>query len=527
VPRSLWTRLMGVFLGVILLGFVVMVVSVRITTATQLKRRVLSDDVAQASELASLMSAYYADQGSWTGVEAWLESAGVAEPSGRSGWSVGPEIVDWDTMGPGMMGEWMGSLFSIARSSGPLADRVVLFDASGKVITDTGGASLNELHPPDHLESAVPVVVDGDTVGAVLVGSMIEPVLNPADEDFLKAVNLSILITTVTVGLLALVLGSLLFRQITSPLRSVSRAAEAIAAGQLGRRVRVDSQDEIGRLAQSFNRMAESLAQAEVQRRNMVADIAHELRTPLTVIQGGLEAMLDGVYEVDEENLTALHEQTGLLGRLVADLRDLALAEAGQLMLDWQEVDLEAMIVQASEGLQSQAREKGVTLKTDLPEGLPEIHGDQQRLQQVVFNLLSNALHHTRAGGTITIGAEAKEDRVVVRVQDTGSGIPPEDLPHVFERFYRADRSRARATGGSGLGLTIAKRIVEAHGGQIWVQSWQGAGSTFAFSLPLQHRQSASEAQDERAQEPAACPSCGKPIETGWRLCAYCGEPVA
>jgi len=510
--RSLWTRLMGVFLGVIVVGVITMVIAIRLTTSTHLQRRVLSDDVAQANALANLMTAYYAQQGSWSGVDEWLADTATRpatqEPTAG--------------MGPGMMGDWMSRWFQTTRSTGPLDDRVILLNAAGEVIADTGGASLDEQHPAAHLQEAAPVVVNGQTVGSVLVGSMIEPALNPADEDFLQAVNLSIFITAAAVGLVALILGSMLFRQITSPLRAVSQAAEAIAAGQLDRRVEVKTADEIGRLAQSFNRMAESLAQADVQRRNMVADIAHELRTPLTVVQGSLEAMLDGVYDLNPENIASIHQQTALLSRLVADLRDLALAEAGQLRLDWQSVDLEAVIAQASNALQSQALEKGVTFKVELPQGLPRIRGDGQRLQQVLFNLVSNALRHTPTGGTVKTAVEVKEDRVVIRVQDTGSGIPAEDLPHVFERFYRVDRSRARSTGGSGLGLTIAKRIVEAHGGQIWAQSWLGAGSTFAFSLPLVDR---GEPPAPPGRRPV-CPRCGQVTQDDWRWCANCGADL-
>ena len=510
--RSLWTRLMGVFLGVIVVGVITMVIAIRLTTSTHLQRRVLSDDVAQANALANLMTAYYAQQGSWSGVDEWLADTttrpATQEPTAG--------------MGPGMMGDWMSRWFQTTRSTGPLDDRVILLNAAGEVIADTGGASLDEQHPAAHLQEAAPVVVNGQTVGSVLVGSMIEPALNPADEDFLQAVNLSIFITAAAVGLVALILGSMLFRQITSPLRAVSQAAEAIAAGQLDRRVEAKTADEIGRLAQSFNRMAESLAQADVQRRNMVADIAHELRTPLTVVQGSLEAMLDGVYDLNPENIASIHQQTALLSRLVADLRDLALAEAGQLRLDWQSVDLEAVIAQASNALQSQALEKGVTFKVELPQGLPRIRGDGQRLQQVLFNLVSNALRHTPTGGTVKTAVEVKEDRVVIRVQDTGSGIPAEDLPHVFERFYRVDRSRARSTGGSGLGLTIAKRIVEAHGGQIWAQSWLGAGSTFAFSLPLVDR---GEPPAPPGRRPV-CPRCGQVTQDDWRWCANCGADL-
>ncbi len=523
--HSLWTRLMGAFLGVIIVGVVVMVISVRLSTAAQVRRRVLSDDVAQANALTPLLASYYDQQGGWNGVEAFLVSApGAPSPATQAtplpSGMMGPGMMGSD-MGPGMMWNWQ-QWFQVTRNTGPVADRVVVVDSGGKVIADTGGASLGEQHPAQHVEGGVPVVVNGQTVGTVLVGSMIEPVLNPADEDFLRSVNLSIFVTSVTVGLLAVVLGSLLFRQITAPLGALSRAAGAIADGDLGRRVEVRSDDEIGRVAGSFNRMAESLAQADAQRQNMMADIAHELRTPLTVIQGNLEALMDGVYDLTPENIAAVHRHTVVLSRLVADLRDLALAEAGQLRLERKPISLAQVIAQVSEGLEAQAREKGVTLKIEASDALPPVEADEQRIAQVLFNLMSNALRHTSSGGTITTSAELRDGRVLASVRDTGMGIPPEDLPHVFERFYRADRSRARATGGSGLGLTIAKQIVEAHGGQIWAQSWLGAGSTFAFSLPLSGSGSLSSAPRPRH----ICPQCGKVTESDWRLCAYCGASL-
>jgi signal transduction histidine kinase len=185
-------------------------------------------------------------------------------------------------------------------------------------------------------------------------------------------------------------------------------------------------------------------------------------------------------------------------------------------------MDLEVLAKKVNEGFEPQADEKGVTLQINMPGDLPQINGDEQRLNQVLFNLISNALRHTPAGGTITTIVEIKENRVVIRVQDTGSGIPPEDLPHIFERFYRADRSRARSSGGSGLGLAIAKQIVEAHGGKIWAQSWSGAGSTFGFSLPV----GGSISPQKLPQQPDSCPACGKSTESDWRLCAYCGDEL-
>nr|HID13113.1 HAMP domain-containing protein [Anaerolineae bacterium] len=306
--NSLWLKLMGAFLAVILSGVVVMFVLVNIATATQFRRFVLSGDVIQAQELAALLGDYYARQGSWSGVETLLERGTPAWPMRRM-------------MGPGMMGRGMmgWSMEEMMRGAGPLVDRVVVADASGIVVADSAGLLMGQEHAA-HLESGVPVVVDGQRVGTVLVGSMIEPILNPLDQDFLRSVNLAVLLSALAVGLVALVVGSLLFRQITAPLGALSAAAEAIAAGDLSRTVKVSSNDEIGRLGRSFNAMARSLARAETLRRNMVADIAHELRTPLAVIQGNLEALLDGVFDLTLDNVASIHEETMLLSRLVADL---------------------------------------------------------------------------------------------------------------------------------------------------------------------------------------------------------------
>ncbi len=476
--HSLWIRLLGVFLGVIVVGVLVMIISLRLSAAANFRRRVLSNDVAQAQALAPLLARYYSQNQTWEGVAAFLTAAPRAWTNPSPG-----GMMDW-MMGRGMMGNWQ-EWFQAARTSAPTDNRVVVLDASGGVVADTGNASTGEQHPLSHLQNGVAITLGDRPVGTVLVGSMIEPVLNPADEDFLNSVNLSILVTSLTVGLLALIFGSLLFWQITSPLRALMQASEAIAGGKLSQRVQVRSDDEIGRLARSFNQMAASLGEADLQRRNLLADIAHELRTPLTVIQGNLEALLDGVYDLTPENVAAVHRQTIVLTRLVADLRDLALAEAGQLKLELEPMDLVRVIAQVGESLEGPAREKGITLKFDLPEAPLPLTADEQRITQVLFNLLSNALRYTPTGGTITTTATQQDGRVLVTVRDTGTGISPNELPHVFDRFYRANGSRASSADGSGLGLTISKQIIEAHGGQIWAQSWLGAGSTFAFSLPL------------------------------------------
>jgi signal transduction histidine kinase len=234
----------------------------------------------------------------------------------------------------------------------------------------------------------------------------------------------------------------------------------------------------------------------------MVADIAHELRTPLSLAQGNLEAILDGIYDLDLENVASVHEEALVLTRLVNDLRDLSLAEADELQLEQEPVDMADLVAQATDGFRAQAAEQEVSLITDLPPALPSVRGDKQRLSQVLINLLSNALRYTPAGGHVTVsamqvsgdgqigdstaenGRQSTSPMLLMSVADTGQGIPEEDLSLIFERFYRADKSRARSSGGSGLGLAIARKIVEAHGGRIWVEALADQGSTFHFTLP-------------------------------------------
>jgi signal transduction histidine kinase len=258
--------------------------------------------------------------------------------------------------------------------------------------------------------------------------------------------------------------------------------------GDLTRRVRVQSRDEIGELAHAFNAMADGLTRLEQGRRRMVTDVAHELRTPLTNLRGYLEALQDGVAQPTPEVIQSLQEEALLLSRLVDGLQELALAEAGQLRLVRQPVAVDALIQQAVYALQPVAADKGLVVTCAAPPDLPRTIADPERVGQVLRNLLHNAMTHTPPGGRITVDAQVRDKAILVRVQDTGSGIAPGDLPQIFDRFFRADRSRARATGGAGLGLAIVRQLVELHGGQVWAESTLGAGSTFSFTLPILRR---------------------------------------
>jgi signal transduction histidine kinase len=288
-------------------------------------------------------------------------------------------------------------------------------------------------------------------------------------------------------GLAAVLLGLAAYfsRRISRPISKLTVAARTMAAGDLSVRVGGYRVREINDLAEAFNSMAGSIAAADGQRRQLTADVAHELRTPLSIIKGRLEGMQDGVYTATQEQIAILLDETALLERMIEDLRILAQADAGQLPLYMEQVHPQGLLDSVARYFAPQAEAAGVAIHVTPSDRLPEINADPQRLFQVLGNLVSNALRYTPPGGTITLRAwmePAGNNLVHISVQDTGVGIAPEDLPHIFDRFWKADKARSRSV-GAGLGLAIARRIVEAHGGRIWAGSMPGQGTTVGFSL--------------------------------------------
>ena len=288
--------------------------------------------------------------------------------------------------------------------------------------------------------------------------------------------------------LAALLLAGVLTRSIVAPVRRLSGAAHAIAQGNLTVRAAVHGRDEVAELADTFNDMAASLERAENARRAQTADIAHELRNPLAVLQGTLEALADGIYAPTPEALQPALDQVRTLNRLVDDLRTLALADAGQLVLELGPVEIEAVVNSVMDAFRDTLRARGVTLAAQVDGPLPAIEGDYERLTQVMNNILSNAARYLPAGCEVRVHVSPDADGVTVRIADNGPGIPDAELPYLFERFWRGEPSRSRKTGGAGLGLAIARRILEAHRGRMWAEKTLGGGLTLGFWLPAEQK---------------------------------------
>ncbi|MFC1904620.1 sensor histidine kinase [Chloroflexota bacterium] len=364
--------------------------------------------------------------------------------------------------------------------------RIILTDTDGVVIADSKAELLGEPYAADVPGEPMSPMMGSGTIGVLYI--------YPGTSTEVDAASLHIVYRTIGRfflwgGLLAVAIALLLTfalsRRILAPVKALTYAARRLGKGDFSQRVHTRDKGEVGELANSFNSMADDLEHTEQLRRNMVADVAHELRTPLSNLSGYLEAIRDGVIKPDADTIRSLDEEATLLSQLVDDLQELSLAEAGELKLERQTEDIIKLIKQNVAAVQAQATAKGLSISADLPEKLPAVDIDPRRISQVMRSLLDNAIVHTERGNSITMTATPQDTWVQVSVSDTGEGISAEDLPNIFERFYRVDKARSRATGGSGLGLTIAKRLVEAHGGKIEVQSELGKGSRFSFTIPI------------------------------------------
>ncbi|MBN1994716.1 MAG: HAMP domain-containing protein [Anaerolineae bacterium] len=387
---------------------------------------------------------------------------------------------------------WAGSETLLLRAQNNFDDSAqerynafFLADATGQVVYHVRASQMGRPLNGIRQENLLPIRVNGQTVGYL----GLDPIFRRDFEgppDFVVGLARALFMTALIASGSGIVFGVLMSRSLTAPLNNLAQAAKSFGSRNLSRRVQEKGSAEMIAVARAFNEMATDLEQAEQLRRNLLADVAHELRTPLTVLQGNMRGILDEVFPCDNNEIARLYEHTRFLSRLVNDLHELAQAEAKQLPLDIQEIDLAQLVTAASDAFRPGAEAKEVALETDLPHNLPSLQVDAARLRQVLQNLLANALRHTPAGGAITIGAQAEAGVVRLTVSDTGDGIPPEHLLHIFDRFYRTDPARSRDKGGAGLGLAITRAIVEAHGGTISVASpgVPGEGTIFTIVLP-------------------------------------------
>jgi len=441
--HSLRFRLVAAFTLVILVTIGAVFFFINQATQGEIRRFGERIDQMRAGRMETQLVGYYLHEGDWEGIQPFVE-------------------------------QW-GNLYG---------QRIILTDANGIVVADSEGGFLGELYNPSSTGRLLSSPWQSGDIGTLYI----------TPESSLDFTSLQILFGTIgrffiwgslIAVAIALIMTFFLSRRILAPVKALTSAAKRLGHGDFSQRVKVKDRSEVGELANTFNSMAGDLERAEQLRQNMVADVAHELRTPLSNIRGYLEAMRDGVIEPDADTIRSLDEEATLLSRLVDDLQELSLAEAGELKLVCQVENIGELIKQTVAGVQAQATAKSLSVSVDLPDKLPPVNIDSHRVSQVLSNLLENSVAHTARGDAITVTAKQKDNYLEVAVTDTGEGIPAEDLPNIFERFYRVDKSRARTTGGTGLGLTIAKRLVEAHGGKIEAHSELGKGSRFAFTLPL------------------------------------------
>ena len=371
--------------------------------------------------------------------------------------------------------------------------RITMLDAQGNVVADSSSPYPPNTQGPDGWpipaewprdagregEEVFWIQYDGDVVGSITASS------DPEASRISALVDRYLLWSGIGVAFLGMALVWMLSRRALVPLQRLGATARRLGRGDLSQRAETTGPTEVRRLAQSFNAMADELEEAERHRHSLTADIAHELRTPTSNIQGYLEAIKDGLFQPVPETIDTIYDQALLLSRLIEDLRLLAQVDAGEFKLRRTGIRAEELLQSGIEALRPRAEAKGVSLSMEADPSLPDLELDAARIAQAFGNLLYNAVTHTPEGGRVTALARADANAVEVEVADTGPGISAEDLPRVFDRFYRADSSRSRDTGGSGLGLAIARRIAEAHGGTIEVESVVGQGSRFIIRLPI------------------------------------------
>ena len=413
---------------------------------------------------------YYEQHGSWAGLDVALHMAEARAPDNRP---PNPPANRPPANRPPPRDQ---------PPAGPLPYIVV--DRSGISLTNGQGYHIGDPVPAALLANGAPVDVQGQRIGMIVMTSS-QAELDSTEREFLTRTNRTLLAAMIGGTLSALLIGVVLTQLLTRPIRALTTAIRAMQRGDLRQEVRISSRDEFGELIGAFNQLRHDLARATQLRRQMTADIVHELRTPLSVLMGYIETMRDGLLPPSQERFQTIFVEANQLHRLIDDLRLLSLADAGELSLHPQPTNPDQLLLTVTAAFAQQAAQQQVALHVQPTPGLPQLLVDQERMIQVLGNLVGNALRYTPAGGTIALSAACRDAQIRLEIRDTGCGIAPALLPAIFERMYRADQSRADKSGGSGLGLAIVKTIVEAHGGTITADSAPGTGTRMTICLPL------------------------------------------
>lgn len=359
-----------------------------------------------------------------------------------------------------------------------------MVDLENRAILPSFGIDIGQTVPQDRMEDRVAVEVNGETVAWILPDTSFQFRLSAEEQVFLQRTTLAISLAALAGVVVALLVGFFFAARLLKPIRQLTHAAQAMARGDLKQRVAVTSDDELGQLTATFNQMSADLDRADQQRKRLTADITHDLSTPIQIISGYMEMLEEDETTLTPQRAEIIKTELEHLRRLVTDLSTLTQVEAGALEFQMEPMQMKEVLEQVFSAFQPIAERQGVRLVSDVPENLPLLRIDERRVVQVLKNLLENALRHTPAGGEIQLGSRTN-DGVHIWVKDTGEGIAPEDLPYVFDRFYRADKARGASSGKMGLGLAICKALVEAHGGTIAAESeGKGQGTRMVIWLP-------------------------------------------
>ncbi len=475
---KLTVKLLGIFAVLIISVASIMLISVNFLTSHQFKRFILDSDLIIAKDYAILLKKYYElNENSWDNVDDFVHTI-WKDPRDRMSMMM-RNYTDHQTM--------------MEPVTIPLLEnsqRLILIDTQGRIISDSMIVKEGEVHPPEHWLKGVPIWSSESIAGTVLYGSMIDPVLNPLDRDFLRSVNWAIGLSALIIVLIAIVLGYYFVSSIVSPLNYLSKAISQITEGDLDVQVSIDSEDEINNLAENFNKMSRRLSEAKKWRSQLTADIAHEIRTPITTIQGELEAILDGVYPLKIETIKNIYQDTVILSSIVEDLQLLESFEVSTKLLNLKNENIYTILDNVFTSFKSSALDKKILLLKKYDNDIPMIKLDERRIRQVLNNLLANSIRYSPQESEITIAAQlvrkGEKNELVISVEDSGIGMEKEHLSMIFDRFYRVDTSRSRFSGGSGLGLSISKTFIEAHGGRIMAESTVGKGTTISCILNLE-----------------------------------------